>query len=54
VQAGRSFLPFRIDREITKEERYQERMRTIKTVHTQQAMSDVRLDRSTSIQDRTS
>ena len=49
-----SFLPFRIEREITKDDRKQERMRTIETVHMQQAMSNLTLGHSTSQPGRTS
>src|SRR5688572_29856209 len=41
-------LPFCIEREITKQDRKQERMRTIQTVHMQQAMGRLTQDRSTS------
>ena len=43
------FLPFCIEREITKENRKQERMRTIETVHMQQAMSRITLGHSISL-----
>jgi len=49
-----SFLPFRIDREITKEDRKQERMRTIETVHMQQSLSRVAVGSSTWLPGRTS
>ena len=50
----KSFLPFRIESEITKEDRKRERMRTIATVHMQQAMSRLTLGHSTSQPGRTS
>ena len=40
-QGEKSFLPFRIDTEVTKEDRKRERMRTIEAVHIQQAMSSL-------------
>ena len=49
-----NFLPFCIETEITKEDRKRERMRTIETVHMQQAMSTITLGHSTSQPGRTS
>ena len=46
------FPAFRIDREITKEDRKQERLRAIRTVHMQQAMSAIAVERSRSERDR--
>jgi site-specific DNA recombinase len=48
-QDAPGFLPFCIEREITKEDRKQERMRTIEAVHMQQAMSRITLGHSTSL-----
>lgn len=47
-----SFLAFRIDREITEEDRKQERLRAIRAVQMQQAMSAIAVDRSRSARDR--
>jgi len=48
-QGEKSFLPFRIDTEVTKEDRQRERMRTIEAVHMQQAMSSLTQGHSTSL-----
>ena len=48
----KSFLAFRIDREITKEDRKQERLRAIRAVQMQQAMSTIAVERSRSARDR--
>jgi hypothetical protein len=53
-QGEKSFLPFRIDTEITKEDRKQERMRTIAAVHMQQAMNSLTQGHSTSLPGHTS
>jgi hypothetical protein len=47
------FLAFRIDREITEEDRKQERLRAIRAVQMQQAMSTIAVERSRSPRDRT-
>jgi len=44
-----SFLPFCIDREIIREDRKLERMRTIEAVHMQQALSSLTLNHSNSL-----
>ena len=49
----KTFLPFRIESEITKGDRKQERMRTFETVHMQQAMSNLTQGHSTSQPGRT-
>ena len=53
-QGEKSFLPFRIDTEVTKEDRKRERMRTIEAVHMQQAMSGLTQGHSTSLPGHTS
>ena len=53
-QGEKGFLPFRIDTEVTKEDRKRERMRTIEAVHMQQAMSSLTPGHSTSLPGHTS
>jgi hypothetical protein len=48
----KTFLAFRIDREITEEGRKQERLRAIRAVQMQQAISAIAVDRSHSAHDR--
>jgi hypothetical protein len=49
AQGEKTFLPFRIDTEVTKDDRNRERMRTIEAVHMQQAINSVTLDRTSQL-----
>jgi len=53
-ELGVGFLPFRIDTEVTKEDRKRERIRTREAVHMQQAMTSLTQGHSTSLPGHTS